>query len=171
MTLAVACCVPPAPFCGQGISSRIGRRHGLRAVWLHRANPVDTGVSRIAGLPGQGCGLTLIHGVWVGRQRSRRGGRRGRGWWWRGRDFLLAPSIMMAPKVNTSIVNRSRRCFTLVFRTLGAHWVLSAHRLRSGRRSTTQPLRELTAKQLYDSGDHFQLQLGCVLAPANVNCF
>src|SRR5207253_396491 len=32
--------------------------------------------------------------------------------------FLQAPSIMMAPKANTSIANLSRRCFTLVLRAL-----------------------------------------------------
>src|SRR5882724_9233850 len=35
--------------------------------------------------------------------------------------FLQAPSIMMAPKANTSIVNLSRRCITLVLRALRAH--------------------------------------------------
>src|SRR4029079_12615578 len=34
--------------------------------------------------------------------------------------FLQAPSVMMAPNANTSIVNLTRRCVTLVLHTLRA---------------------------------------------------
>src|ERR1700722_1198897 len=73
----------------QVIGRRIGRRDALRAVRLHRANPVDRHVSRVARLPCQRRGLPRLNGVGIHRDRSGRL-RRWRRWrrWWRSRFFL-----------------------------------------------------------------------------------
>ena len=75
---------------GQRVGGRIGRRHLLRAAGLHGSHAVDADVGGIAGLPGQRGRLSLVNGVGIGRERSRRRGWRRWRWWWRRCYFLLA---------------------------------------------------------------------------------
>src|SRR5882762_45867 len=74
----------------QVVSRRVGGRHLLRPVGLHRADAVNADVAGQRGLPGQRGGLSPFNRVGVGRQR--RGGRGWRRWrrWRRWSNFLLA---------------------------------------------------------------------------------
>src|ERR1700728_287847 len=137
-------------FGGQVIGHRIGGRHALRAVRLHRANAIDRHVGGVAGLPGQRRRLSCLNGVGTYRNRSgwlRRWGR----WRWRWRRCLL-----LAGAQHHYGTQHDYQCKPLHASLL--HFIPPA---------TQKACPQGQTKCIY----YFQLQFGWVLRPVKVSCW